>query len=188
MYYDYDKDEDGKKSSSQRKKDQKQGLLSDSSDKKKTRGSRSSRQQDPDTVNYPIRGSFQEGAKKGSRVAKGDSDDDSDSVLTDHSSKTEDSQDNLSESGSDYSTSSMSDASDSSMGGGTKKKLIKRKGCDKFWLHFKLLTSKNYWIFRRNLKLTLVQIIAPIFFCLLILFFQWTSSKWLNFEITRPPQ
>ena len=82
----------------------------------------------------------------------------------------------------------MSDASGDSIGGGTKRKLIRRKGCDKACLHFKLLTSKNYWIFRRNIKLTMVQIIAPIMFCLLILFFQWTSSKWLNFEITRPAQ
>ena len=55
--------------------------------------------------------------------------------------------------------------------GDERKMLINRKGFTKFMMHYKLLMMKNYWIFSRNKKLTLIQLIAPIVFCLLIVFF-----------------
>lgn len=55
--------------------------------------------------------------------------------------------------------------------GGNRKELIQRKGFSKYRLHLELLMKKNYWIFSRNLKLTMIQLLAPIAFCLLIVFF-----------------
>lgn len=40
--------------------------------------------------------------------------------------------------------------------GGSRRKLINRKGFSKFSMHLKLLLMKNYWIFRRNIKITMV--------------------------------
>ena len=70
--------------------------------------------------------------------------------------------------------------------GDDRKALINRKGFAKIALHLKLLLLKNYWLFRRNLKMTLIQVLAPLFFCLLILFFQYKSTQWANSEIYQP--
>ena len=40
--------------------------------------------------------------------------------------------------------------------GGDRKSLINRKGFTKVTMHLKLLLLKNYWLFRRNLKITLI--------------------------------
>jgi hypothetical protein len=94
-----------------------------------------------------------------------------------------------SDSGSDSNT-SMSDisSSDGSSIGGSRKKLLNRKGFSKFIMHLRLLLLKNYWLFRRNLKLSLIQILAPVFFCLLIVFFQLKSSSWAAKEVYNTPQ
>jgi hypothetical protein len=65
--------------------------------------------------------------------------------------------------------------------------LVERSGLQNFFLHLKLLLSKNFWLFSRNLKPTLCQVMAPVFFCLLIVFFQATASEWANYELIDPP-
>ncbi len=64
---------------------------------------------------------------------------------------------------SDYSVSPITPGSDvmsmhseDTQIGGEKKTLINRKGFEKVALHLKLLLLKNFWLFRRNLKLTLI--------------------------------
>ena len=49
--------------------------------------------------------------------------------------------------------------------------LINRSGLGNFMLHLRLLLQKNYLLFSRNLKPTLCQVLAPVFFCLIIIFF-----------------
>jgi hypothetical protein len=71
----------------------------------------------------------------------------------------ESSEESFSDSRSDSEASSTSDTSMMSEGsnvGGNRKKLINRKGFSKMMMHLKLLLLKNFWIFRRNLKLTLI--------------------------------
>ena len=53
-------------------------------------------------------------------------------------------------------------------------------------MHLGLLLRKNFWIFRRNIKLTVVQLLAPILFCLLIVFFQWKTTQWAGQEDFNP--
>lgn len=65
--------------------------------------------------------------------------------------------------------------------------LVNRSSLETFCLHLKLLLKKNYLLFSRNLKPTLCQALAPVFFCLIIIFFQATASGWANYEQTRPP-
>lgn len=93
-----------------------------------------------------------------------------------------------SDSGSDSNSSISDTSSEGSMIGGNRKKLMNRKGFSKFIVHLKLLLLKNYWLFRRNLKMSLIQIFAPVFFCLLIVFFQVKSSSWAAKEVYNTPQ
>lgn len=65
--------------------------------------------------------------------------------------------------------------------------LINRSGLENFFLHLRLLLKKNYLLFSRNLKPTLCQVLAPVFFCLIIIFFQATASGWANYELIKPP-
>ena len=63
------------------------------------------------------------------------------------------------DSSSDSGSAGGSDSSQSSEGsliGGSRKKLTNRKGFSKFMVHLKLLLLKNFWIFRRNMKLTII--------------------------------
>ena len=93
-----------------------------------------------------------------------------------------------SDSASDSNASISDTSSEGSMIGGNRKKLMNRKGFSKFIVHLKLLLLKNYWLFRRNLKISLIQIFAPVFFCLLIVFFQVKSSSWAAKEVYNTPQ
>jgi len=105
--------------------------------------------------------------------------------------KTDESSDDggsASDSGSDSNSSISDTSSEGSMIGGNRKKLMNRKGFSKFIVHLKLLLLKNYWLFRRNLKMSLIQIFAPVFFCLLIVFFQLKSSSWAAKEVYNTPQ
>lgn len=70
------------------------------------------------------------------------------------------SQDSMGSEGSDDSGNSGSSfSSGGSAGsnfGGNRKELIQRKGLSKYKIHLELLLKKNYWIFSRNLKLTMI--------------------------------
>lgn len=93
--------------------------------------------------------------------------------------------DNRSDSGmSDFSTYTGSSASETSMRG----KLIKRTGCRRFCLHLKLLLQKNIWLFKRNLRVTISMLLTHVFFLLMIMYFQWTSQRYLSREDPDPAQ
>ena len=62
----------------------------------------------------------------------------------------------------------------------------KRHGCSKFCLHFKLLLVKNLLLFTRNLRITIFQAVAPIFFCLLIIFLQHVANGLAGKETPNP--
>ena len=56
----------------------------------------------------------------------------------------------------------------------------------KFFLQVGLLMKKNYLLFKRNLKITLFQIITPIFFTVLLVYLQWIAKSMSSFENKNP--
>mmetsp|Transcript_291 Transcript_291/g.319 ORF Transcript_291/g.319 Transcript_291/m.319 type:complete len:105 (-) Transcript_291:2564-2878(-) len=73
-----------------------------------------------------------------------------------------------------------------SSSGGDSPKLIRRKGCQKFSMHLKLLLMKNFWLYRRNMKITCFMFLLPIISCLFIMFFQTISYEWQQYSTPVP--
>eukprot|EP00347_Sterkiella_histriomuscorum_P002432 403368176 len=142
--------------------------------------------------NYPLRASFLDAKVKHSGYENDDQlssrtgstyhQDDEDNSDQDDNTKNS-ILDNRSDSGtSDFSTYTGSSASETS----TRAKLIKRTGCRRFCLHLKLLLQKNIWLFKRNLKVSISMLAAHIFFIMLILFFQWSSTRFFAKDDLNP--
>ncbi len=55
-----------------------------------------------------------------------------------------------------------------------------------FFLHLRLLLWKNYKLFTRSLKMTLFQLVTPIFFCLLIVYLQWLADGYTSLSMPNP--
>lgn len=123
-------------------------------------------------TNYPVRESFQGQVKKKTKKNKNrkgedTQDNQSESTYLEDEDYSEIS-DKYSDSGtSDFSTYTGSSASETS----TRAKLIKRQGLNRFCIHLKLLLQKNFWLFKRNLKMTISLLGTHVFFILLLMFF-----------------
>jgi hypothetical protein len=64
-------------------------------------------------------------------------------------------------------------------------------GCcpnSKFWKQTKLMTWKNYLVFRRNYKQVLFQILVPISICILLVILQKIVDVYNSYFIDRNPE
>jgi len=66
----------------------------------------------------------------------------------------------------------------------TKKKIT---GTNSFLLHLGLLLRKNYLVQKRSLKSLIIQLLAPIFICLIVYILQLSANSVVGQAIEEPP-